>query len=833
MNFEKKTEQANKERSLSDYLPYSSLIEDDTIVLKDGSLMANWYIEGIAFETKSEDEILQASSVTNQFLSSLEDDRITLHVHRIRRNFKDSLQVNSTGNWFADKFRSDYNDFTGGQSMMATEIYVTMILGEEKEIGDFFSKCFKKAPSMEAENRRLQERLEAFRYQCKRLEVTFSDYNIKRLTSFDGYDLEGRIVKYSEQLQFLNFLCTGIWSDIQVPLGPVNEALGSSQVFVGRDILQLSNSGTSRYCQSIELKTLPAALRNGLLDTLLYPGQANKQPYAFIESQYFKVILRKEGVNLIEKQIRQLRSAGDKAVTQSAALLAAQGEIQGGSFCLGDYGYSLLIFGDDETDCRINTQDAFSKLNKEGFAPFISTLTAGPSFLSILPGNQKWTPRPIRITSLNFSDFSPFHNFLPGKRDHNPWGQAIALLPQISLQPYYLNLHATNRFVNSYGEPDAGSTVVLGMTGAGKTALLSFIATSAMKYADKAHKFSMFFFDINHGAEILVNALGGNYLSVENGKPTGFNPFQLPATPDNLDFLNQFMRLLLKGSGQPISATDELKIDEAIRSVMSMDKPLRRLSTVMQNITEGTAEHERENSIPRRLAKWYGNGSYAWVFDNQEDLIDLESKPVLGLDGTDFLNNSVTGAPVSFYLLHRVKKIIDGRRGIIFMDEFWAWLNDEAFRDFAESELKTIRKKNAVMVFATQSPSDVLKNDIARTVVEQTSTQIFLPNSQADETEYVEFFKATKQEFDFVRNLNPKSRAFLVKQLGSSSLVRLNLASFPDEMTVFSSTYENVEIMKDIRIQLREFGLDADNPEVWLPLFYEAVRERKQKTSSI
>ncbi len=272
----------------------------------------------------------------------------------------------------------------------------------------------------------------------------------------------------------------------------------------------------------------------------------------------------------------------------------------------------------------------------------------------------------------------------------------------------------------------------------------------------------------------------------------------------------------------------EAKALEAINSVMSMDKPLRRLSTLMQNITEGNSAEERENSIPRRLAKWYGRGAYAWVFDNVEDKIDLESKRVIGIDGTDFLDNSITKTPVAFYLLHRVKQIIDGRRGMIFMDEFWAWLNDEAFRKFAEQELKTIRKKNAIMVFATQSPSDVLNNPIARTVVEQTSTQIMLPNEKADEEEYVKFFKATPEEYHIVVKLPAKSRFFLVKQLNSSSLVRLDLSSFSDEMTVFSSTTVNVEIMHEVREELKRNGVE-DKPENWLPVFYEAVRANKQQ----
>lgn len=825
MIFQQKKQQAKNEQSLAMHIPYSSLVEEDTVMLKDGSLLACFYIEGVAFETKSYEEVSQASGLINQYLTSLEDDRITVHIHRIRRPFKDELKPSDSGNWFADKFSRDYNAFTSGNVMMATEIYISILLGEEKQVEGFFKR---KIATAESEAVHLKERLTNFRYQCTQLEAIFSDYNIQRLTSYEDVDTEGRTIYCSAQLTFLNFLMSGVWTKIQIPLGPLHQALGTSQVFVGRDIIQFVEPNGTRYAQSLEFKELPETVSSGLLDGLLYPGNNDKDPYPFIESQYFKIILRKSAVKIIETQIGKLASAGDKADNQRAELTDAQAQIQSGQLCLGNFGYSLLVFGPTETECRKNLQDSYAKFIQSGFTPFISTLTAGPSFLSTLPGNQKWTPRPIRITSLNFSDFAPFHNFLPGKRDHNPWGQAIGLLIQPSLQPYYLNLHATNRFENSYGEPDAGSTVIFGETGAGKTALLSFMATMSMKYADASHKFSMVFFDLNRGAQILVNALDGTYIDSRNGRRTGFNPFQLPPTPDNMNFLNEFLRLLLRSSGQPVTAIDEIKLDEALKSVMSMEKPMRRLSTLMQNLTDGNKAEERENSIRKRMEKWFDKGNYAWVFDNPTDEIDLESKRVIGIDGTDFLDNSVTATPVAFYLLHRVKQIIDGRRAIIFMDEFWKWVKDEAFRSFAESELKTIRKKNAIMVFATQSPSDVLNNPIARTVVEQTSTQIMLPNRLGDRKEYVEFFKATEREYEIIKNLHPKSRHFLIKQLGSSSLVKLNLASFKDEMTVFSSTYRNIELMEDIRSQLKAMGA-PDSPDVWLPLFYEAVRKEKEE----
>lgn len=798
--FQAKQRQTKNECSLSGFIPYASLVEDDTVMLRDRTLLACFYIEGIPFETKSSEEVQEASSVFNRILTGLEDDRLSIQVHRIRRPFRDSLEPSNCGIWFADNFIRDYSAFTAGCAMMATELYISLMLGEERENQNFFGRIFSPV-SEENEDALLRERLLKFRLYCGRLLSNLADYNIVRLSTYEDRDQDGKSIICSSQLTLLNFLMTGNWNKVQIPSGPLYDALGATRIFIGKDILQLKDAYGNKYLQSVELKGLPASSYSGLLDALLYPGNAKRVPYPFVESQTFRIILRKKALRVIEDQIRKLRTARDKSESQREELLAAQDALQSGAFCLGEYACALLVYGETEEVCRENTRDICTKLTASGFTPFISDLGVSAAFLSAMPGNFFWAPRPMKITSLNFSDFAPFHNFLPGKRDSNPWGEALALAVQASLQPYYLNLHATPRFAASSGEPEAGSTVIFGQTGAGKTALLSFLATNAMKYADKKHRFSMVFFDINHGAEILVNALEGGYSSVENGAPTGFNPFALDPTPENITFLIEFMRLLLQSDGGNICVSDEAKLEEAVRSVMSMDKPLRRLSVLMQNMTEGSTPQERERSPARRLAKWYGSGAYAWVFDNAEDKLDLESRSVIG---------------------------IDGRRGLIFMDEFWAWLGDEAFRKFAEEELKTIRKKNAVMVFATQSPSDVLNNPIARTVVEQTSTQIMLPNSRGDEEEYVKFFKATKEEYSLVTNLPPQSRFFLVKQLNASSLVRLDLSRFKDEMAVFSSTTENIRIMHEVREALISQGVE-DKPENWLPVFYEAVRVNKDQ----
>ena len=827
---------ARREKPVSDLLPFSSLISDDVVLCKDGSLIATFSIEGIGFETSSVRALQQAARHINRFLVSVARNDVAVQVHRVRRHFSDALDP-IPGPGFAADFSRKYNEVIGRRALMATEIYVTVIQGD-KVVGkaasgrSFFSKLFGlHQTTVDDMKARLSKRLFEFEQLVEQFQTALAEYRVARLGTIRGSGENG-LADYSPLLSFYNYLITGEWQDVRVPSGPLDMALGNVQVFFKRDMLQLQTSSGSRFVQSIELKDYPETTSAGMLDSLLYRDGTYSRTYEFVEAQTFALMSKTDGRHALELQRRQLIASGDKAANQILMLYYAQQGLIGGEFAMGEYAYSLLVFGNTEAECRENTNDAAEKLKKagEGFLPYISTMTAPAAYLSVLPTHLRYRPRTAKITSANFAALAPFHNFLPGKRDFNPWGQALALLPQPSDQPYYLNLHHSPRFENSYGKPYAGNTVVLGSTGVGKTAFISFMATMALKYREPGKKFSMIFFDKDHGAEILIRALRGTYLSVENGVPTGFNPFALDNTEENRQFLVRFIHLMLKQDGRPISASDEEKIALAVDAVMGMDKPLRRLSTFMQNITEGVSVEEQNNSIQKRLAQWYGKGTNAWVFDNPADVIDFDERDVYGIDGTDFLDNPTIRTLISYYLLYRVDRVLDGRRLIFVMDEFWKWLDNDAFRQFARDQLKTIRKKNALILLATQSPSDVLKSEIARAVVEQTSTQIFLPNPRADESEYLNGFKVTPEEFYIIRELRETSRAMLIKQNTGSALVKLDLSAFPDELNVLSSTTENIEIMHAlIDLAAEQLGPeDAADPDVWLPAFYEAVREARR-----
>ena len=327
--------------------------------------------------------------------------------------------------------------------------------------------------------------------------------------------------------------------------------------------------------------------------------------------------------------------------------------------------------------------------------------------------------------------------------------------------------------------------------------------------------------------EILIRALGGEYLPLKSGVPTGCNPLQLPATPANVEFLKSWLRMLIQPAAPaaPLPVRQESDLDLALRGTLALDPQARRLSRLVEFLDPTDPE-----GIYARLGKWSQGGDYAWAFDNPTDLMvsRLSSNALIGCDVTDLLHNATTRAPMIFYLLHIVTQLLDGRRLVCWMDEFWALLSNPAFERFASDGPRTWRKKNGVMCLATQSPREVIESPISRAIIEQTPTKIIFPNGEASHKDYVEGFGLTEREFRLIKEqLEPGSRMFLLKQGRHSVVCQLDLKGFDRELAVISGRATTVEVMRTL-IQAH-----GEKPELWLPAFYEAVTSPSPKRTAI
>jgi type IV secretion system protein VirB4 len=549
-------------------------------------------------------------------------------------------------------------------------------------------------------------------------------------------------------------------------------------------------------------------------------------PFALVLTQSFAFLSRAAGQGLLQRQFNRMTNAGDFAVSQATQLKDALDALSSNEFVMGDHHLSLQILADIGESSRevpdswrlktLNDNVALARgmLADTGMTVAREDLAMEAAFWAQLPGNFALRTRKAPITSRNLAAMAPFHGYPMGRASGNHWGEALALLRTSARSPYYFSLHASDPSDPDGGSrKDTGHTFICGPTGSGKTVFIGFLVTLLSRQG-----VTQVIFDKDRGLEILVRALGGEYLDLRHGEATGFNPLQLPVTAHHVEFLKGWLRMLVRpAAARALTARESGDLDQALHGTLALELPARRLSRLIEFLDATDPE-----GIHARLARWCGScgGDYAWAFDNPRDSIvaRMSNRTLIAFDVTQFLDHELTRTPLTLYMFHLVRELLDGRRLVCWMDEFWRLLADPMFESFAKDGPKTWRKLNGVMCLATQSASDVLESPISRTIIEQTPTKVFFPNCDADAREYTQGFGLTEREFRLIKEqLEPGSRSFLVKQGHHSIVCRLDLRGFEAELAVISGRAQHVERMKQL---IDAHGADA---ALWLPIFMQAV----------
>jgi len=425
-----------------------------------------------------------------------------------------------------------------------------------------------------------------------------------------------------------------------------------------------------------------------------------------------------------------------------------------------------------------------------------------PGFWAQFPGNFKFIARKALVSAANFAAFASLHNHAGGRAEGGPWGAPVTLLETTAHGPYHFNFH----------NGDLGNFTVIGPSGAGKTVLITFLLAQARRFTPQ-----IVYFDKDRGAEPFVRAVGGRYGVLRPGEASGFNPLLLPDTPANRGFLGDWLAQLL-GGAERLDAEDLAMLADAVDANFDQPADHRRL-LYLRELFLG-ARRPKAGDLAARLRPWCEGGEHAWLFDNPADRIQLD-EAVFGFDMTRILDTPLTRTPAMMYLFHRIEQALDGRPTIIVVDEGWKALDDPVFTQRLKDWEKTLRKRNGVVGFCTQSASDALESRIAAAIVEQAATQIFLPNPKAKAADYIDGFGLTPHEFELVRALPDTSRCFLVKQADHSAVARLDLSGLDEALLVLAGNERRVRRLDQARAE------KGDDPADWLPAYLASARERR------
>lgn len=805
---------ARRETELAQRIPYTAQVAPGVVKTTSGDYVQIFRLAGASFQSADDVELNNWHEHLNILWRNVASPQVAVWTHLVRRREHIGNET-QTEPGFAASLASKYRRRLSGEKLMVNELYVSLVYRPAAPAASWLARLWSRARP-DADALGLADALDA----CDKLART-------AVASLERYEPEPLIAysrglrHFSRALEFLALLIEGEPTAVPLSGAPLSQTLGTARLLFGNETIEYRATARTRIAAMLGIKEYATPSVVGMYDRLL------SADFPFVLTQSFAFVTKTAGQGLLQRQYNRMANAGDFAVSQAEELKHALDALTSNEFVMGDHHLSLQVLADwrdavpdpaEELARSLNDRLAAARtlLADTGVTVAREDLALEAAFWAQLPGNFAFRPRKAPITSRNFCAMAPFHNFPSGRATGNHWGEALTLLVTSARSPFYFSLHASDPHAAGGGSArDTGHTLICGPTGSGKTVLIGFLL--AMLYRQQT---TQIVFDKDHGLEILVRALGGDYLPLHNGAPTGFNPLQLPRTPQDEEFLRAWLAALARPArGRTLTVKEHADLDQALRGTLALEREQRRLSRLIEFLDPTDPE-----GVQARLARWcaVARGDYAWVFDNAEDTIvsRLEGRRLMGFDVTDFLANEVIRPPVTLYLFHLVRRLLDGRRLVCWMDEFWRLLDDPAFEHFAKDAPKTWRKLNALMCLATQAASDVLASPISRTLIEQTPTKIFFPNPQASEQEFVSGFGLTERELKLLRDeLEPGSRMFLVKQGHHSVVCQLDLRGFDAELAVISGRAQEIERMSRL---IAELGPD---PERWLAQFTSPFAE--------
>ncbi|HXN75278.1 MAG TPA: DUF87 domain-containing protein, partial [Gemmatimonadaceae bacterium] len=460
----------------------------------------------------------------------------------------------------------------------------------------------------------------------------------------------------------------------------------------------------------------------------------------------------------------------------------------------------MVVMDTDPVRASYVAREILKALNDAGFTGRIETVNALDAYLGSLPGHGYPNLRRPLISTRNIADLLPVTSVWPGLAN-NPCSFFPPKSPPLmwpatdGATPFRFNLH----------DSDVGHTLVLGRTGSGKSVLLAMIAAQFRRYPDA----QVFVFDVGYSMWTLAKAAGATHYDLAAGRPDSlrFQPLAQLDRPSERAWAVEWLETLLALQGVSVTSVIRAKLERAIELIAVNDpahRTLTELTAQLQNATLSSAIR------PYAMGGNYGQLLDAASDDLQEGRFQVfEMKHLLALDDK-------VAVPVLLYLFHRIEQRLDGSPTLIEIDEAWMALMHSLFGARINQWLLTLRKQNAAVVLATQSPSQLAQLSNRHTVVDSCPTRIYLPNPDAATPAQESLYRdlgLNDREISIIQGATAK-RHYYVKSSAGSRLFELGLGPVALSFLAAPSGSSMEETRRHLEVSIALHG--DDWPAVWL-----------------
>lgn len=808
-------------RPLAEMIPWMSLLTDDLVLNKDGSLLACFEFESMDVEGLEALEVNTLSERVEIAMRNM-DAQMTLWWRVERRSYDAYIDDGPISNEAANAVDKAWRKTFKSKNFYRNTHFLSVVVKPSKGTGRFFDTFGRlSAQGMSAAKAVIETLKISFRgndqfvYEAEEIAQTAMHFQAR----IDQFWATLNLIKPKRLtgdalLAFLHRTTSPTNEQSSVKIDPYNEyldtMLGDAPIEVHRSHLQF---GGNQPCCAVggSIKGWPSYTQPGIMDALLRADAEFTLTYAYRiidneEAKKYIIDLRRHNENfskslftylkenLMSQEVGSVDNTRMVAYEEADDALTELGQNGAAGFLLT----SLLAYGKDRDEAERGYAACMKILQKEGFIVLRENIHLLSAWSSSLPGQFDDAVRWVFVSGANHSDIaplrgirigSPYNAYLSQQRQKK--SPALSIFDTEFMTPYFFSFH----------ESDLPHALVVGPSRSGKSIFNNFLISQWLRY----DPCQVFIFDKDLTCRIPTYMHGGRHLWMGREKVT-INPFASVESESDKQWLSNWVEGLIEARSYQIKAEDAKSIWQAIEQVFHSSNTHRRLSTL-------------EVMLPKHLANelqmWVGTGQKSSFFDHDEDAFTLSSFTTMEMGG--MFDDPIAARAFLDYAFHKIQKRLDGRPTLIYIEEAWFMLEDEKFAHKVNDWLRTLAKKNAMLLMTTQSLEEIARSHAFIAMVDNIPNRIFLsnPNARASEELYCKRFGLNSVQLERIRTATPKREYYI----STPKMSRMVDAQFPPEILAYLRSDAHAQKIFD---ETRE--LFKDN---WKEAYYERIKGNK------
>lgn len=730
----------------ADLLHYAFLCDEGIVMQKDGSLLASWYYQGPDLNSASAEELSQLNQYFSEVIKSfgtgwmLQTDvfRKESQEYILGHHFPDPISK-LIDQERAKSYKLDGSHFENIQTLSLTYKPTTEL--ESSFIG-LFSK--NKTNSSEINS------LKYFKQSIQTFEDRISHYF--------------RTSKMSS-VEILTFIsaCIRPFSEInlQIPDVPIflDSFLACDELTHGYFPKISDNYIACITINGFPLSTYPEILAS--INSLALCHRWNSR-FIFVDNEHLSSEFekyrrrwfskRKNASQMLKESLKIDVNESEEFQNKDALNMAEDAddaimELSSNLRTAGYYSTTIILYHREKAKLESKAREVVKEINRHGFIAAIERINSLESYLGSLPGNGTANLKKPILNNLNFSHLAPCTSVWAGlETNPSPYFEKnsppLIYAKTEDCTPFRLNLHVS----------DVGHSLIIGPTGSGKSTLVGLIMAQFLKYKNA----QVFCFDKDYSAYSLVKACGGMHYDLCAEKSPSFCPLSKIEDENELNWAHTWLETLCTLQG--------VKYNPEKRSLQ-----LLALRTLSGSTLRSLTNLNFQDPELREAIKHYTILGGLSILDSENDSFENSNFQVFEL--SKLLSAGDKNAiPVLLYLFHAIERKLDGSPTLIVLEEAWLLLANSLFSKKIEDWLRTMRKKNAAVVFVTQSLSEIALSENKNLILESCPTKIFLPNPQANNTQVKEQYQKiglSEEQSRLISKSVPKRDYYYSSSLGN------------------------------------------------------------------